>query len=158
MKPSRGFTLIELIVVLAIVAVLGATAAPKFFNLQKEARKSAVNELRKAVDSARVMAAAVLVANASPASSSLTIEGSTVTMGSGYPLATAGGILNAVRIDSSVFTTVVGPSTNPVISSGMVYFGAKAATTFSTCGFTYSDAATTSGQTAFTSTPVLTGC
>ena len=158
MKAQQGFTLIELITVLAILAVLAATAAPKFFNLQKEARKSAINKLRGSVDAARVMASGLLTVNASPGSSSLLIEGSTVTTGSGYPLGTAGGILNAVRLDSSVITTVVGPSANPVISSGMVYFGAKAATTFSTCGFTYSDAATTAGQTAFTSKPVLTGC
>ena len=158
MNRSRGFTLIELVVVIAILAVLLATAAPKFFDLQKEARKSAVNGLRAAVDASRVMASAMLAAAGSPGNSSLLVEGSTVTMGSGYPTGNANGIVNAVRFDSTVFAATVGPSTAPVISTGMVYFGIKSATSPNTCGFTYSDAATTTGVTAFVSTPVLTGC
>ena len=160
MKRNQGFTLIELVVVIAILAVLLATAAPKFFDLQKEARKSAVNGLRAAVDSARVMANGMLVAAGSPGSSSMLIEGSTVTNTNSYPTGSAAGIVSAVRFDTTVFGSSVGPTVTaggPVLSSGMVYFYIKSATDVNNCGFTYSDAST-SGTSAFVGSTVVSGC
>ena len=52
MKRQSGFTLIELVVVIVILGILAATAAPKFMNLQGDARISALNGLKGAVKSA----------------------------------------------------------------------------------------------------------
>ena len=49
MKRSAGFTLIELIIVIVILGILAVTAAPKFINLQGDARTSTVNGLKGAV-------------------------------------------------------------------------------------------------------------
>lgn len=42
MRAERGFTLIELIMVIVILGVLAATALPKFANLSSDAKKSVV--------------------------------------------------------------------------------------------------------------------
>ncbi|WP_324295168.1 type II secretion system protein [Shewanella sp. 10N.7] len=50
-KKLRGFTLIELVVVIIILGILAVYAAPKFINLQSDARISALNGLKGAIHS-----------------------------------------------------------------------------------------------------------
>lgn len=45
MKSQKGFTLIELVVVIIILGILAVTAAPKFINVSKEARIATLNGL-----------------------------------------------------------------------------------------------------------------
>ncbi|QUJ67143.1 type II secretion system protein [Photobacterium sp. GJ3] len=49
MKRQGGFTLIELVVVIVILGILAVTAAPRFLNLQDDARNSALQGLRGAI-------------------------------------------------------------------------------------------------------------
>src|SRR5258706_8700341 len=59
MKRTRGFTLIELIVVILVLGILAAVAAPKFANLTGSARAAALDGLRAAVMSASTLANAL---------------------------------------------------------------------------------------------------
>ena len=50
MKRQGGFTLIELVVVIVILGILAVTAAPRFLNLQDDARDSALEGLKGAIE------------------------------------------------------------------------------------------------------------
>lgn len=49
MRKQQGFTLIELVVVIIILGILAVTAAPKFINLQSDARTSTIAGLEAAL-------------------------------------------------------------------------------------------------------------
>jgi MSHA pilin protein MshA len=52
---NKGFTLIELIVVIVILGILAAVAAPKFMDLQSDARKASLQGMAASVKSAANM-------------------------------------------------------------------------------------------------------
>ncbi|MCL1075321.1 prepilin-type N-terminal cleavage/methylation domain-containing protein [Shewanella dokdonensis] len=52
MRKQQGFTLIELVVVIIILGILAVVAAPKFLNLQSDARVSALQGLKGAIQGA----------------------------------------------------------------------------------------------------------
>lgn len=55
MKKIRGFTLIELVVVIVILGILGAVAAPKFIAMQSEAYKANLMALKMHIHSAALL-------------------------------------------------------------------------------------------------------
>lgn len=55
MKRQQGFTLIELVVVIIILGILAVTAAPKFINLQGDARASTLQGLKGSLQGANTL-------------------------------------------------------------------------------------------------------
>ncbi len=55
MNKQSGFTLIELVVVIIILGILAVTAAPKFLNLQSDARASTLEGLKGALQGANTL-------------------------------------------------------------------------------------------------------
>lgn len=96
MKKQGGFTLIELVVVIVILGILAVTAAPKFLNLQNDARASALQGLKGAVSGAAgiVYGKAAIEGVEAVSTGTPTVDG--ITTSFGYPTANSAGIGAAV--------------------------------------------------------------
>jgi len=145
---SRGFTLIELVVVITILGILAAFAVPKFIALDGQARAATVNGLAGSVKSAAALARGLSMATGNTAS--VTMEGTAVSLLNNYPDATAGGISAAINASAADFTFSAGSGTTTAATWTKV-----GAPTPANCVVSYTAAAANATPTVVVTT---TGC
>ena len=83
MPRQRAFTFTELLIAVAVLALLAAGAVPRFFAINKEMRIGDVDALAANVQSSAELTNRIWVSNGRPAS--LSVDGRTLDMRFGYP-------------------------------------------------------------------------
>ena len=109
---------------------------PKFADLQKDARLSAVKGAHGAIQSAAALAHAAQLVAGSASNIAAMLEGTAITMANGYPDATATGIQAAANLSANDYTITVA---NPFLVQGT---GAAVA---ASCQVSYTQATAVSG-------------
>ena len=118
-RNNGGFTLIELIVVIVILGILAVTAAPKFIDLQSDARLATLNGMKAAINSAVSLTygkSLVAGKEKDASGSKVWINGEEVDVCYGYPCAEAAKIQKV--LDIGVFEACSGNSASGNSTSG----------------------------------------
>jgi len=86
MLYKRGFTLIELVIVVVLLSLLAAVAIPKFLNLRADAQSAIVEGLKGALDDGgRLIHAKAAIEGVDDGNNTLSVNGGDISIRAGYP-------------------------------------------------------------------------
>lgn len=126
MKKQGGFTLIELVVVIVILGILAVTAAPRFINLQDDARDATLKGLQGAIQGASGMVyGRAAIAGLESTSGAVSAGTGTIHTVFGYPAATSAAIAAIVQGIGDDFKFIKDVTVNSVITFGIPNYTTK---------------------------------
>jgi MSHA pilin protein MshA len=122
-RRQTGFTLIELVVVVSVIAILSAIALPRYINMQTQARVAKAQAIFGSIKSAAALGRAscmmdvaglVAPSTCTATAGTTSMDGAAVSMVNQYPAATTDGIVLAAQLDP-VSDQVVVTAGNPIL-------------------------------------------
>jgi MSHA pilin protein MshA len=173
---SAGFTLIELVVVITILAILSAAALPRFVSLQQDARIAKLDGISGALRSAAALAhaaclsqsgtgsiaaGATCAADGSVSTVPTLMEGADISLRNQYPAASNIGIDRAANIDV-LRDKLIAANFPPAVAGGpnTRQFQIESASDPTKCAASYTEAMSTGGKITTTATVdvISSGC
>ncbi|NRA82787.1 MAG: prepilin-type N-terminal cleavage/methylation domain-containing protein [Gammaproteobacteria bacterium] len=125
MKKSQGFTLIELIIVIIILGILAVTAAPKFIDMQGDARGALLQGVKGSIAGAMniTYAKSALQGDEKKAKGGTDApEVDNVLTAYGYPVALSDELTEAAGFETTDFAVKIDPAgTAYVYAAGLTY-------------------------------------
>jgi len=166
MQKSKGFTLVELVIVIVILGILAITAAPKFLNLSSDAKISTVNGVKGALQSANaiIYSKAVLAGvHKTNTGATVAVEGGTVALAYGYVAATKTDVEKVLDLEGgftvaqgTAVTYEMGADDVAVTTADVIIYTGTAPVAASACLLVYKAAASTTTKPTYQL--VTSGC
>ncbi|ANP79342.1 hypothetical protein A134_23295 [Vibrio crassostreae 9CS106] len=132
MQKSNGFTLIELVVVIVILGILSVTAAPRFLNLQSDARSAVLDGVKGSVTGANgiVYGKAAIGGKESQERAVVDSSGEQILTNYGHILmGEVSNVEKAVSTDVEMIELVIRGENDEVTREGVVFHFGKASLT-----------------------------
>lgn len=109
MQKSKGFTLVELVIVIVILGILAVTAAPKFLNLAGDAKKGTLEAVKASLQSSNavIYSKAILQGKQKAGSEAVNESGEDIDVVYGYVAATKDAVEAVLDLDGN-FTVATG--------------------------------------------------
>jgi len=166
-KKQQGFTLIELVVVIVILGILAVTAAPKFIDLQGDARGATIQGVKAAIETSTsaIHAKALIVNKLGSTKTTVTVNDNVVIdVINGWPTSAKTNTWDKLLdIDSNEFTVIEDATKIPDAQDGIVYIfpanstlTTSASVVTSACYAIYNESASSNIKPSIS--VVITGC